>query len=290
MRRSVFARLLFAALALLAAPAALAQPAAPPERPPAFPAEPRRPDFTPIPAQFAPPDLPVPDAAKKLGVVYSTIAGKERQVTFSSDALNEHIDGFSNQVHGYCVKGDPDAPAALKAGRWRLRVTSLHTGIAARDEHLAQPMWLDAAQFPFIDFNLTKVTDLKETDAGVKDAKAWTCTLEGDLTLHGVTKSVKLADAKITLLPRSDETAKVAPGDLMRLTVSYSVLLSDYGVTNEVITLRKKVADQISIVTDLVLNDVPPDQEAPKIIGADPMPARLIKPDARPPAEPPAIR
>jgi polyisoprenoid-binding protein YceI len=60
-------------------------------------------------------------------------------------------------------------------------VTTVDTGVAARDGHLKSPDFFDAAKFPTITFKSTSV---------VKAGDHYDVT--GDLTLHGVTKSVVL--------------------------------------------------------------------------------------------------
>lgn len=60
-------------------------------------------------------------------------------------------------------------------------VDSITTANADRDAHLLSPDFFDAAQFPKLNF---KATEFLKLDAGDFE-------LTGDLTLHGVTKSVK---------------------------------------------------------------------------------------------------
>ncbi len=62
-------------------------------------------------------------------------------------------------------------------------IDSVTTGNADRDTNLLSPDFFDAAQFPEIKFSATSFTKINEGDY----------ELVGDLTLHGVTKSVKLA-------------------------------------------------------------------------------------------------
>lgn len=58
-------------------------------------------------------------------------------------------------------------------------VTSIDTGETKRDDHLKSPEFFDAAKFPQLTFKSTKIT---------KAGKGYKLT--GDLTIHGVTKSV----------------------------------------------------------------------------------------------------
>lgn len=62
-------------------------------------------------------------------------------------------------------------------------IDSVTTGNADRDTHLLSADFFDAAQFPEIKFSATSFTKINEGEY----------ELVGDLTLHGVTKSVKLA-------------------------------------------------------------------------------------------------
>lgn len=64
-----------------------------------------------------------------------------------------------------------------------VQTASVSSGNATRDEHLRSPRWLDAAQFPTMEFRSTSVRQTGPESAEVT----------GNLTLHGVTQPVTLA-------------------------------------------------------------------------------------------------
>jgi polyisoprenoid-binding protein YceI len=78
------------------------------------------------------------------------------------------------------IKFDP-ANVAKSGVEATIDVTSVDTGVAARDTHLKSPDFFDVAKFPTMTFKSTKV---EKTGDGF--------AVTGDLTMHGVTKSVVL--------------------------------------------------------------------------------------------------
>ncbi len=63
-----------------------------------------------------------------------------------------------------------------------LPLDGIHTGVPKLDEHLKSPDFFDAAKYPNVTFKSTKVEKV-----GADHLK-----VTGDLTIHGVTKSVTL--------------------------------------------------------------------------------------------------
>ncbi|MBC7834583.1 MAG: YceI family protein [Phycisphaerales bacterium] len=200
--------------------------------------------------------LPVPAELAKKGSVYHCIPGKDRQVFFQSDAPFEKIEGQSNAVIGYTIAGPKENPAALQAGEWHLPVASMTTGIRKRDEHMRADNWLGAEKNPNIIFVLREVQSVQPVgnktvgaDTLKDSTKAYVGTLVGDLTVHGVTKSIEVPEATIMFVKGNDDTAKIAPGDLMAIRAKFHVKLSEFGVKNEVV--GRKVAEELSIDTAL---------------------------------------
>jgi polyisoprenoid-binding protein YceI len=73
--------------------------------------------------------------------------------------------------------------ATLSSIEAKLDVSTLHSGDPQRDEHLKAEDFLDAAKYPTMTFKSTKVEKKGDAEYAVT----------GDLTIHGVTKSVTLA-------------------------------------------------------------------------------------------------
>ena len=87
-----------------------------------------------------------------------------------------HFDTFEGSVQ--FEEGKPES--------WRVTATidanSVNTGVEKRDGHLRSPDFLDVAKYPEISFKST----------GVSTHKGGGWVLNGDLTLHGVTKPISL--------------------------------------------------------------------------------------------------
>lgn len=106
---------------------------------------------------------------------------------------------------------------------------SIDTNDAKRDQHLRGPDFLDVKQFPFITFKSTSIT---------KSGNTFHVT--GDLTLHGVTKSVTIPFEQM----KEGKTpyGKEATG----FVSSFEVNRSEFGMTNMVGPIGDKVALTLS--------------------------------------------
>lgn len=107
-------------------------------------------------------------------LVHSSVSFKARHLDIS------WIHGRFNEVSG---KFSLDRDDATKSTfELSIKADSVDTGNKARDEHLRQPDYFDAKQFPTLDF---KSTSVKATKGGYE--------VTGDFTMHGVTKKVTIS-------------------------------------------------------------------------------------------------
>lgn len=98
-------------------------------------------------------------------MVFSKVRGSLRQFSVALD-----VDDATN------------LPTSISAS---IDAGSIDTGVSDRDAHLKSPDFLDAATYPKIEFASTKISGTPQA-----------FTVEGNLTIHGVTKPVTL-DASV---------------------------------------------------------------------------------------------
>jgi len=108
-----------------------------------------------------------------LDVAHSTVGFTVRHLMVSKTR------GSFGTFSGSVVVGEDPYQSSVEV---TIDPTSISTGDAKRDEHLRSADFFDAEQFPEITFSSTKV----------RDHKGDRFVLEGDLTVHGVTRPVVL--------------------------------------------------------------------------------------------------
>lgn len=102
-------------------------------------------------------------------------------VTFSVKHMMVTTVRGAMQIRDFDLEFDPDDLAASSV-RVAMDVASIDTGQEMRDNHLRSADFLDAANFPSIDFGSTRIEP---------DGEAY--AIHGDLTIRGVTRPVVLA-------------------------------------------------------------------------------------------------
>ena len=167
-----------------------------------------------------------------------TFAADTMLIDSGHSALNFHWNhfGFSNPGARFellegTVKLDPK-DLAKSSVDVTIPVDSLHTGLAVLDKRLKTPEFFDAEKYKVITFKSTSV------EKGPLD----TFKVRGDLTVHGVSKSVVL-EAKINKI-QSDATGKVSRAGFDAQTV---LKRSDFGVGKYVPAVTDDILVRLSV-------------------------------------------
>jgi len=121
---------------------------------------------------------------------------------------------------------DPKAPNSSKVSI-DVPINTIHTTIAKLDEELVSPMFFDAAKYPTAHFESTSV-----------EAKGESATINGNLTMHGVTKpaTIHATFAAAGANPMSKKESVSFSG-------TATVKRSDFGIAAGV----PMVADQVDL-------------------------------------------
>jgi polyisoprenoid-binding protein YceI len=90
-----------------------------------------------------------------------------------------NVNGRFGNISGELTFDDKDLPRSTVSAA--IDTTTVDTGVAQRDGHLKSPDFFDVAKFPTMSFASKSIAHSGDD-----------YTLTGDLTLHGITKSVTL--------------------------------------------------------------------------------------------------
>jgi polyisoprenoid-binding protein YceI len=176
---------------------------------------------------------------------YINDSTKRDVVTFTSKAPLETIVGKTAEVKGYITVNPADISGSAKA-KFEVNLDSLKTGIGMRDQHMRE-QYLETAKFPKTTFELTKVVTASQN--ALEDKKEILLSAEGNYTVHGVTKVITVP-LTITYFKESEETKPRLPGDLLHISGSFTVLLSDYGINRPQFVILK-LEDKQKVDIDL---------------------------------------
>jgi polyisoprenoid-binding protein YceI len=156
---------------------------------------------------------------------YINDSTKRDVVTFSSNAPLETIVGKTAEIKGYITVDPADIKGSAK-GRFEVTLDSLRTGIGMRDQHMREK-FLETVKFPLASFELTKVISTNQN--ALEDQKEIQLSVEGNFTVHGVTK-VDTMRLGVTYFKETEDTKARLPGDLLHVIGTFNILLSDYGI------------------------------------------------------------
>jgi polyisoprenoid-binding protein YceI len=136
-------------------------------------------------------------------LVHSSVSFKARHLDIS------WIHGRFNEVEGkFSLDRENPGKSSFELS---IKADSVDTGNKARDEHLRQPDYFDAKQFPTIDF---KSTSVKATPKGYE--------VIGNFTMHGQTKP-------ITIVLEGGKEIDFRGTKRVGFSTDFSVKRSDFG-------------------------------------------------------------
>ncbi|MBI3467176.1 MAG: YceI family protein [Planctomycetes bacterium] len=133
---------------------------------------------------------------------------------------------FNNITGSFTLDDDP----SKNSFQVQIQTESVDTAVKKRDDHLKSPDFFNTKQFPTITF---KSTQVKKADGDTLD-------VTGDLTLHGVTKSVT---AKVT----KTGTGKFGGRVLAGVEANLRIKRSDFGMN----FMLEGIGDEIRITVSL---------------------------------------
>lgn len=243
--------LLCAASQVLATWALAGQPEVPgaPASAPAAPLEPAA-----KPAAKADPAEPQPsEALASRGRVFRAVKGQARAVTVTSKGALETLTAAASDVRGFAVEGPTEARARLAGAHVRVDAKKIVPGDADLALEFASGAWLDAERSPWIELVVKEVRDLRSVEVQGEGAKGTQATLVAEVTVRGVTRKVEMPRATLVFIAAGEATRSVADGDLLRIRGEFEMRLEDFGISNDAIRVRKRVAEVVTVALDLVL-------------------------------------
>ncbi len=189
-------------------------------------------------------------------------AAQRDSIQLSSDAILEKIVGVNSAIVGW-IEIDPNQPRQGIKGEFEVDLRSFVTGNPSRDAFLREKL-LATPEFPFAKFTINKALSFGATR--MNDQQPLVVRIEGTFTIRGQNK-VQPILVKLTYYKQNDKTAQRLPGNLVRITSSFDLDLSAFGITIPD-GLKYRVAKVVQTNVDLVGNDGPVPTLSPVISGA----------------------
>ncbi len=176
-------------------------------------------------------------------LAFSAHAAETYKLDPNHTAITWHVNhfGFSTpsgkfmNVDGQVVLDEVNP--ALSSVNVTINVADINSGVAKLDEHLKTPDFFDVVKFPTATFTSKKVELTGKNTAKV----------EGDLTLHGVTKPVIL-DVKLNQIGENMMKLKTAG-----FTASTTIKRSEFGIS----TYVPNLGDDVKIDIESEANILP---------------------------------
>lgn len=165
-------------------------------------------------------------------VEYNVEKSPRNLVKFISDAPMEDFEGTTSSIDGY-IKWDGDDLTSKSDLYFEVDLRTLDTGIGLRNRHM-RDNYLHTDRYPYASYRGRVIK------ADKKDNNSYSVTTDGKMTIHGVTKPMKL-DGTMTYERNG-----------FRIKSNFSIKLTDYKV--EVPRLMfMKISEKIELAADFVI-------------------------------------
>ncbi len=160
-----------------------------------------------------------------------TVDGVHSTLIFKAKHLGvSNFYGRFNAISGTLTFDDADSKKSAVA--IEVKTETVDTGNEKRDQHLKSPDFLSAKEFPTISF---KSKEIKKSGDGVFE-------IEGDFTLHGVTKAIKVK-AERTGSGKNPRSGKALSG----FETTFTFKRSDFGMKGMIPMIGDEVQITISV-------------------------------------------
>lgn len=148
-------------------------------------------------------------------------------MTISINAPLEPVRGVANGLSGQ-IRFNVEHPEQ-SSGKIVVSTNSLFVGNAGMTKSMLESWCLDSPKYPTIEFEVTKIGKVRTNKMG-----AMTARVTGNLTLHGVTKSMTV-DARIEHYPGKLKArgGVEKDGDLIQVFSKFSINRRDFGIAKD---------------------------------------------------------
>lgn len=172
-------------------------------------------------------------------------------VQFRSKAPLETVVGTTSAIRGEISVDSQDVSQI--SGRLVVDLASFDTGIGLRNDHMRE-QFLHTDEYP--EAVLVLLAARPKNGKSLQDGKTLELEVDGDLTLHGVTRPVTV-EAEVTYHQESEQTRARAAGDLINVDAQFEIKLTDFDIERPKMLILK-VADEVQLKVEAVATSVPP--------------------------------
>lgn len=154
----------------------------------------------------------------------------------------------TNDVSGE-IELDPSNVTDRPRVAFQVAIDSLDSGVPLMNDVMRSDRWLDAAKHSSVRFALGTINSA--SGRALENGKTLTIEGDGTLELRGTSKTVPVR-ADVTFLPKSENTARRLPGDVLHVVARFGVPLREFGIESHLAPpTLDKVASTLEVEVDV---------------------------------------